>query len=54
MKREPMFCFETAIKLYYFSHIIYYYEKVSTRVPSYLCCMLPAHHRGSRYTGMLG
>lgn len=26
--REPMFCFETAIKLYYFSHIIYFYDKV--------------------------
>ena len=25
--REPMFCVETAIKLYYFSHIIYFYEK---------------------------
>lgn len=28
--REPMFCFETAIKLYYFSHIIYFYDKVRT------------------------
>lgn len=28
LDHEPMFCFETAIKLYYFSHIIYYYEKV--------------------------
>ncbi|CAL8470482.1 g10024 [Coccomyxa elongata] len=26
--REPMFCFETAIKLYYFSHIIYFYDKL--------------------------
>ena len=27
MDREPMFCFETSIKLYYFSHIIYFYDK---------------------------
>jgi hypothetical protein len=27
--KEPMFCFETAIKLYYFSHIIYFYDKVN-------------------------
>lgn len=32
--REPMFCFETAIKLYYFSHIIYFYDKVRTPSPS--------------------
>ena len=35
--REPMFCVETAIKLYYFSHIIYFYEKAG-----YLHC---AHTR---------
>ena len=23
-----MFCFESAIKLYYYSHIIYHYDKV--------------------------
>lgn len=21
--REPMFCFETAVKMYYFSHLVY-------------------------------
>lgn len=26
--REPMFCFETAIKLYYFSHISYFFHQV--------------------------
>ena len=25
---EPMFCFETAIKNYYLSHLIYSYQKV--------------------------
>ncbi len=30
--REPMFCFETAIKLYYFSHIIYFYDKVRVEI----------------------
>ena len=28
LNKEPMFCFESAIKLYYYSHIIYQYHKV--------------------------
>ena len=28
LNKEPMFCFESAIKLYYYSHIIYHYDKV--------------------------
>ena len=28
LNKEPMFCFESAIKLYYYSHIIYHYHKV--------------------------
>ena len=27
LNKEPMFCFESAIKLYYYSHIIYHYDK---------------------------
>jgi hypothetical protein len=26
--REPMFCVETSVKLYYFSHVTYFYDKV--------------------------
>ena len=37
--REPMFCFETAIKLYYFSHIIYFYDKVRTSAISFLASL---------------
>ncbi len=47
LEREPMFCFETAIKLYYFSHIIYYYEKVQA-APHYaflkVCEMEKLYH----------
>ncbi len=30
LNNEPMFCFESAIKLYYYSHIIYQYHKVGS------------------------
>ncbi|KAK9790954.1 hypothetical protein WJX73_010669 [Symbiochloris irregularis] len=26
-QKEPMFCFETAVKLYYFSHLVYCYQR---------------------------
>ena len=48
LNKEPMFCFESAIKLYYYSHIIYHYHKVR---PYLLkgCC----HQKvgSARYTG---
>ncbi|BDA50387.1 probable lipase at C-terminar half [Coccomyxa sp. Obi] len=47
LDREPMFCFETAIKLYYFSHIIYYYEKLEGVLPECAACARnPVEHVG--------
>ncbi|KAK9802002.1 hypothetical protein WJX73_009255 [Symbiochloris irregularis] len=28
INREPMFCFETAIKMYYYAHLVYDYEQI--------------------------
>ena len=35
---EPVFCFETAVKLYYFSHVAYHYQQVQS-CNAVMCCL---------------
>ena len=42
-----MFCFESAIKLYYYSHIIYHYDKVRHSLATEFACiekLMPSVH----------